>query len=85
MNNIGTIIKQSFIKTFEWNGMTFNQYLIQFNEYKGYHFINRSDEYEQALIGAVLMFDYSAQESKVKKYKVVKYVPMEELKALINQ
>ena len=79
MKNLGIIIEQKFVESFEWNEKEFNKYLIRFKEYEGFHLINRCLDYEQALIGAQIIFDYSNRESKVSKYKVIKYIPIEEL------
>jgi hypothetical protein len=75
----GTIVGQKFVDTFQWNGKDYHRYLISFKEHEGVHLLNRCVEYEQALIGAEIMFDYSSEKSKITRYKVLKYIPIEEL------
>lgn len=79
MKNFGTIIEQRFVKSFQWNGKDYNNYIIRFKEYEGLHLINRCVEHEQALIGAQIMFDYSNTQGKVVKYRIINYIPIEEL------
>jgi hypothetical protein len=79
MKNFGTIVSQELIDTFYWQDKEFNKYLIKFKEYEGLHLINRYAKYEQALIGAQILFDYSFKGNEVKKYRVVTYKSLEEI------
>lgn len=71
MENMGTIIEQQLVKSFEWNGKYYNKYLIRFKEHQGFHLINRCLDYHQELIGSQIIFDYSSEQSRVTKYKII--------------
>ena len=74
LKNFGVIRTQKFLSEFNWMGKTFNSYLISFNEYEGYFRINRAIDYEQALIGAQVLFNVtSEQPDKIQKYKILGY------------
>ena len=80
MKHLGTIIEQKYVKSFEYKGRNFNQYIVRFQEWCDYIIINRNDKHEQALIGAQLLFDYDVQLNKISKYRVINYKTVEELK-----
>ena len=65
LNNYGVINTQRFLDKFNWNGKEFYSYLISFNEYDGFFRIVRQSDYEQALIGAQMIFSYSQESSKI--------------------
>jgi|LakMenE01Jun11ns_1017448.scaffolds.fasta_scaffold9522702_2 hypothetical protein len=71
LNNYGVINSQRFLDKFNWNGKEFYSYLISFNEYDGFFRIVRQSDYEQALIGAQMIFSYSQESSKITKYRIV--------------
>ncbi len=71
LNNYGVINSQRFLDKFTWNGKEFYSYLISFNEYDGFFRIVRQSNYEQALIGAQMIFSYSSEEAKINKYRIV--------------
>ena len=71
LNNYGVINTQRFLDKFNWNGKVFYSYLISFNEYDGFFRIVRQSDYEQALIGAQMIFSYSQESSKITKYRIV--------------
>ena len=71
LNNYGVINSQRFLDKFTWNGKEFYSYLISFNEYDGFFRIVRQSNYEQALIGAQMIFSYSQEEAKINKYRIV--------------
>lgn len=71
LNNYGVINSQIFLDKFTWNGKEFYSYLISFNEYDGFFRIVRQSNYEQALIGAQMIFSYSQEEAKINKYRIV--------------
>jgi len=74
LKNFGVIKTQKLLSQFTWMGKTFNSYLISFNEYEGYFRINRAVDYEQALIGAQVLFNVtSEQPDKIQKYKILGY------------
>lgn len=66
----GTITSQKFVEEFIWNKKLFYTYLIQFNEYKGYFRIVRESKHEQALIGAILVFNISDDSNQIKGYNI---------------
>jgi len=74
LNNYGVINTQRFLDKFNWNGKEFYSYLISFNEYDGFFRIVRQATYEQALIGAQMIFAYSQESSKITKYRIVGFV-----------
>lgn len=71
LNNYGVINSQRFLDKFTWNGKEFYSYLISFNEYDGFFRIVRQSNYEQALIGAQMIFSYSQEEAKINRYRIV--------------
>ena len=71
LNNYGVINSQRFLDKFTWNGKEFYSYLISFNEYDGFFRIVRQSNYEQALIGAQMIFSYSSEDAKINKYRIV--------------
>lgn len=71
LNNYGVINSQRFLDKFTWNGKEFYSYLISFNEYDGFFRIVRQSNYEQALIGAQMIFSYSSEDGKINKYRIV--------------
>jgi len=71
LNNYGVINSQRFLDKFNWNGKEFYSYLISFNEYDGFFRIVRQSNYEQALIGAQMIFSYSSEDAKINKYRIV--------------
>lgn len=81
LKNFGIIQTQKFLSEFTWMGKKFNSYLISFNEYDGFFRINRSVDYEQALIGAQVLFNVtSEQPDKIQKYKILGYEIIEKSK-----
>jgi hypothetical protein len=82
LNNFGIIQTQSLIEEFEWNKKQFYSYLITFKEYDGYFRIVRQAKHEQALIGAKMIFNYSSNEEKIVKYRIIGFeeqLPIKEL------
>jgi hypothetical protein len=80
MKHLGTIIEQKYVKSFEYKGSYFNQYLVRFQEWCDYIYMNRDNKHEQALIGAEVLFDYDVDKNKISKYRILNYTPIEELK-----
>jgi hypothetical protein len=84
--NFGVIKTQKYLSTFEWNEIEFNSYIIEFENIEGIFKINRSVEYEQALIGAQIMFNASEDLSSIKKYKIMGFQKKEsKVKQLLKQ
>lgn len=77
LKNYGVINSQQFIEEFIWNKKKFYSYLISFNEYEGYFRIIRDATFEQALIGAHMVFNYSEFEERIVKYRIIGYRDME--------
>lgn len=75
----GTVNSQKFIDEFFWNNKLFYSYLITFNEYDGYFRIVRESKHEQALIGGVMLFNYSNEEDKISKYKIAGFKELNKL------
>ena len=73
LKNYSVITSQQFIENFTWNDIEFNSYIISFKHFEGIFKINRSVEYEQALIGAKIMFNVSDDLTKISRYKIVGY------------
>lgn len=71
LKNYGIVETQKLIEEFEWNEKSFVSYLITFEEYEGYFKIVREVKHEQALVGAKMIFNYSQQEDRITKYRIV--------------
>lgn len=89
-NNFGTIKTQELIQEFNWNKKDFYSYLITFNEYDGFFRIVRQSDHEQALIGAQVLFNYSSEEERIVKYRIIGYKEyksnkVDRVKELINK
>lgn len=69
--NFGIISSQRLLEEFEWKKNKFYSYLITFNEYDGYFRIIRDAKYEQSLIGAQMVFNYSSIEDKITRYRIL--------------
>ena len=82
MEYFGIVIEQKWIEKYEWNDMTFNKYLIKFNENDQYFTISRNTSIEQAIIGAKMI--YSLRESQfdnqIDKHKIIGYSTKDEVK-----
>lgn len=77
--NFGVIITQRYLTEYEWKGLKYFSYLISFNEYEGLFIINRSQKYEQALIGAKVLFNVDKFDiAKIQNYKILGYQIKEE-------
>lgn len=75
--NFGTIATQRLLEEFTWNEKDFYSYLISFNEYEGFFRIVRESIHEQALIGGQMLFNYSNEEEKITKYRIIGYQSQE--------
>ena len=75
--NFGTIATQRLLEEFTWNEKDFYSYLISFNEYDGFFRIIRESSHEQALIGGQMLFNYSNEEEKITKYRIIGYQSQE--------
>lgn len=73
LNNYGVVNSQRLIEEFEWQEKNFFSYLISFNEYNGFFKIVRQSNHEQALIGAQMIFAYSAEKGRITKYRILNY------------
>ena len=73
LKNYGIVETQKLIEEFEWNDKLFVSYLITFEEYEGYFKIIREVIHEQALIGAKMIFNYSEEEDRITKYRILGY------------
>lgn len=80
-DNFGIINSQKFIEEFEWKNKKFYSYLITFNEYQGFFRIIRQSNYEQALIGAKMMFNYCSEQDKISKYRIIGYEQVKAVKS----
>lgn len=69
--NYGTIEKQYYLDEFIWNERNYYCYLIKFQEYDGLFKLNRYSEYEQALIGAKLIFNVNEDLTMISKYRIL--------------
>jgi hypothetical protein len=85
LKNYGIIKSQSLIEEFEWNKKQFYSYLITFKEYEGYFKIVREARHEQALIGAKMIFDYSSNEEKIVKYRIIGFERQLTVKELLEK
>ena len=85
LKNYGIIKTQSLIEEFEWNKKQFYSYLITFKEYEGYFKIVREARHEQALIGAKMIFDYSSNEEKIVKYRIIGFERQLTVKELLEK
>lgn len=83
--NYGVVSSQRLIEEFTWNEKDFYSYLITFNEYEGYFRLIRESIHEQALIGAQMIFDYSDEQEKITKYRVIGYQTSITNKKVIQQ
>jgi hypothetical protein len=71
LKNFGVVETQTLIEEFKWNDKLFVSYLITFEEYEGYFKIVREVRHEQALIGAKMIFNYSEEEDRITKYRII--------------
>lgn len=85
LKNYGIIKTQSLIEEFEWNEKQFCSYLITFKEYEGYFKIVRESRHEQALIGAKMIFNYSSNEEKIVKYRIIGFERQPTIKELLEK
>jgi hypothetical protein len=85
LKNYGIIKTQSLIEEFEWNKKQFYSYLITFKEYEGYFKIVREARHEQALIGAKMIFNYSSNEEKIVKYRIIGFERQLTIKELLEK
>lgn len=83
-NNFGIVCSQKFLEEFEWQDKKFYSYLITFNEYQGFFRIIRQSNYEQALIGAKMIFNYSSEQDKISKYRIIGYESVSNTKASVR-
>jgi len=73
MEYFGIVKEQKWVEEYVWNNMTFNKYLIKFEDDDTYYQISRKKNIEQALIGANIVYTLTYNEISIGKHKIISY------------
>ena len=73
MEYFGIVKEQKWVEEYVWNKITFNKYLIKFEDDETYYEISRNKNIEQALIGANIVYSIKNFDNDIGKHRIVAY------------